>query len=111
MSDSLVTLAKFLQDAQSDWKRYVDLLRDEYHCLNYFTTDQLVAVSSSIARLVFSKEPLSQRGMMLIKSVCPNLSTSELEKTLLALHAQLQKASTTYGMHYTHLYSLILCLI
>ena len=75
---TLSQVAKFLERASASWADYISQMRAVHPGLNYFTTDQLVLLSSALARAKFEQAPLDVESLMLINYVCPAVATEDL---------------------------------
>ena len=60
------------------WSSHVFKLRDNFPTLNFFTTDQLVFLSSELANLIHLSKPLSVQAIMLLKMISPSLNGDQL---------------------------------
>ena len=76
--ECLSQVAKFLERASASWADYISQMRAVHAGLNYFTTDQLVLLSSALARAKFEQKPLDVESLMLINYVCPAVATEDL---------------------------------
>jgi hypothetical protein len=59
-----------MQTTLTEWCNRVTELRDSYPSLNYFTTDQLVLLSTEFAKVHYLKEPLGLEASMLLNQIC-----------------------------------------
>lgn len=96
VGESLGTVAKFLQASLQEWQELVNELRNDFACLNFYSTDQLVCLSSAIASLVFKNEPLSLQSGMLLKFACGNVDMVEIERTIKKLHTKIGRKTCRF---------------
>ena len=68
----------------------VNSLRNAHPCLDFYTTDQLVCLSSAIADCVFGNEPLSLQAGMLIKLACGDVNLLNVERMIKKLQSKIQ---------------------
>jgi len=61
-----------------EWSAHVVRLRNSHPTLNFFTTDQLVLLSSQLAKLIHANSALSAQACMLLNLIGPDLNMQEL---------------------------------
>jgi hypothetical protein len=61
-----------------EWSAHVVRLRNSHPTLNYFTTDQLVLLSSQLAKLIYANLTLSAQACMLLNLIGTDLSLQQL---------------------------------
>ncbi len=84
--EALAEVSNFLEHAMNEWNSYIRRTRDRYSCLNYFTTHQLVLLSSALADKLHRGKTISHEIGMLLRFACPNGSAREFDKALEQLH-------------------------
>ena len=78
VSDTLSQVARFLERANRSFDDYISQMRAVHSGLNYFTTDQLVLLSSALAGAKFEKKALSVEALSIINYVCPSVEMMDL---------------------------------
>ena len=78
VSGTLSQVARFLERANRSFDDYISQMREVHSGLNYFTTDQLVLLSSALAGAKFEQRALSVEALSIINYVCPTVEMMDL---------------------------------
>lgn len=107
LENELRHISRLLNDAFEEWRTYFQGLRATFDSLNYYTTGQIVAISSALAEFAYKDRSLSSENAMLLKYSCPGITLDEIKDGVFDLEmkkkkkaaneaAKLKKPESTY---------------
>ncbi|XP_058231012.1 E3 ubiquitin-protein ligase rnf213-alpha-like [Hemibagrus wyckioides] len=93
--DELKGLCESMRSCLSEWLKYMELKRNTYYCLNYFTAKQLVYLCRSVAEFRIEWKNISTSLLNMLSIMKDNINESDVQNALLrALETPVESAGS-----------------
>lgn len=93
--DELKGLCESMRSCLSEWSKYMELKRNTYYCLNYFTAKQLVYLCRSVAEFRIEWKNISTSLLNMLSIMKDNINESDVQNALLrALETPVESAGS-----------------